>query len=518
MFHYQEQRDATNTIQTKAIQEIRGMWEEGGNMRELDRHSGSNEQSSDRASSSQDRSAHPARKRSLLFSCLRPDNWQHGQTSRGESSTSVEQRLGQQEMRELGRREQLGLHERLGKIQEFQTKYHGKLNDMIKKRNEMEEKLQKLEKNHNQQIYKNTKECCDQLHEQYRKSLEKERDIKNIEKRITWLEKVNIFDRQVRFQPLAQQRLKLLEEQQFLQKEPLKNMKNSLKEIENSLKKIKSEQPHQMEEPSLLGYEEHINDHIKQMIKYQQIHLEGISETLRVINGKLRILEKFKKNKIDDISIDINANNDAYHMEINKTEKTNLDQDNLGFHLAQKIHLLEERSYELNSLKIPKNDVLQHIINLEIEKHNEWTNKNLQMISNLDKISERIDKKLYDWECLNGFQHQEQLVVAARQSGIRLPRPDTDIWRSYVTDIYSDIPISISIGPGQEKKVELNGGQLLMLDDMIIEKGQSSRIDNQQRESDDYKKLAYLIVEGYKHFYDTYNKKGKEPQGQHLDQ
>jgi hypothetical protein len=112
MFHYQEQIDATNTIQTKAAREIHWMWEEGGHMlgrRGFDRRPDRPNQQSDRTSSSQDRSAHPTRNSFLRLWGLRPSTWERGQTSSNESSTEVEQRPQQQEQRELFKREKLPL-------------------------------------------------------------------------------------------------------------------------------------------------------------------------------------------------------------------------------------------------------------------------------------------------------------------------------------------------------------------------------------------------------------------------
>src|SRR5215468_5789617 len=116
----------------------------------FDRRPDRSDQPSDRASSSQDRSAHPARSRSLLFSCIRPDTWGREQASRNESSTSVELRLLEREMTELANRAKPTLDQRLSNSDKSHLKCHKKLKDIKKKSEKLAEVMQKLEEDHNQ--------------------------------------------------------------------------------------------------------------------------------------------------------------------------------------------------------------------------------------------------------------------------------------------------------------------------------------------------------------------------------
>jgi hypothetical protein len=60
----------------------------------------------------------------------------------------------------------------------------------------------------------------------------------------------------------------------------------------------------------------------------------------------------------------------------------------------------------------------------------------------------------------------------------------------------------------------LDSEQHLMLEDMVMKEGKCDRINNSQRESEKYKKLAEAIVQDFKRFHNNYNKKGKQVQSQ----
>ena len=487
------------------------MGEEGGNMlghsRGFDRRPDrSNQQSdgasssqdrsdqqSDRASSSQDRSAHPARNRSLLFS--NPDTWEHGQTNNSESSTEVEQRLREQEIRELDRRARQPLSQRLGKQMDFQQERSKQLKKFEKEIEKLEVLAEGLEKRFGNPSNGNY------LHHLYDRfqaldlmDLAQMQDIDDKKKNVIWMENMTNTlqgNEQLQFLLQEHQRMKMLELQEKTQKKQLENMAKHIKEVESQLNSIGQDSHHPMPyfTQEFMNHfkivEQKIEDH-KKNLRQRTDKINSLTGGFdELMSSKNKILSGIQSRLAFGPSFDTDQRS-VLDMKINKLEKDHTEMDHTELSLKQRIQWLRDSNLRVDGAKSNPNEVLEHIKTIISDKFDNLEEQDRQINQHLDNL---IDK-LYG-------QHLQVLQDAAKELNTDILGPKMRIWKNYVKSIYSYINISFN----PDKKEILDAGQHLMLEDILTKDGKSDRINNDQRESEKYKELAKSIVKDFQEWH-----------------
>jgi hypothetical protein len=489
------------------------MGEEGGNMlghsRGFDRRPDRPNQQSDGASSSQDQSAHSARNRSLLFSGL--STWeQHRQTSNSESFTEAERRLREQETIELDRRAGLPLDQRTVKQVNFQLERSKQLKKFEKEIKKLEVLAEGLEKRFDNPSNGN---YLHHLHDRFQAldlmNLAQMQDIDDKEKNLIWMENMTNISQEnehLQFRQQERQRVKMLELQEGTHKEQLENMAKHVKEakiqLNNMKRDIHCQMPYFTQEFTnhFKAIEQKIEDY-KNSIRQRTDKIDALKDDFDdLIKGKKQIIYNIDSQLqfANQVPVDIDPHI-ILNMTINKLENFNSDMNHMGLSLKQRIQWLRESELRVDSAKSNPNEALEHIKTIISEKFDNLEEHDRQINQRLNNITD----KLYG-------RHLQILQDAAKELNIELPGPKTRIWKNYLVHIYSDIDISFD----PAKKEMLDSEQLLMLEDMVMKEGKCDRIDNNQRESEKYKKLAEAIVQDFKRFHDNYNKKGKQVQSQ----
>lgn len=475
----------------------RRTWERG--------EASSSSEQRDRARSSQSQT-HPARWRSLLFSCIHPETWERGETSSNESPAEVEQRL-QREQRERIEREKLPLISRVDILHNFQRKHMTKLKKIEGKVANLEALVKKLEESCNKQSNENN---LSHLYDSFQDldciSVAQVQYINDKEENLTWVENMKNIpqtDVQFRIRLREHRRLKMLESQEILQKNQLSEMKKQVKEIEKKLKNIGNNGQHQISELS------------QECIDQLSIMHQKIKDQENIMfqrSSKINTLEKEGDGKrLDIYKILINdslrnqsmaAGHNILTIGINKLEKNNTNINYRELPLKQRIQWMSERVLKIDNATIGSNEILQHIKLIESNKFNEWSEQNIQLDQHLNNINSRII------DILHG-RHPQILQDAAKDLNIELPRPKTSIWKDFKNWVYED-PSEIQ-EKFFKKGIPIIDGYTLMLEDMLIHEGKNNRISDERRSNKEYQKeyqnFAKLVVKVFQDF----QNKGKIP-------
>ncbi len=275
------------------------------------------------------------------------DTWEHGRTSSSERSAEAEQRLQQQEMRELRRWERLPLYERLEKQEQFQGKCKKQLDKIEEKLKDLKGRLEELiyhqlNENNLSQLYSAFKDQDLDGWKQIQVIDDKEKDL-------IWVEKIKIVQGDKQMDPnlfcqVEAARLGLLELQEVFQKRQLEKMEKQLNKVEKQLNNIEQNGYHQALEPS--------QERMKQFITVYQDKKNIVQQ----LSNKIKILEEAGKelNRQKDMinnSIRSQAAETGGYMpniQINRLEEHNTQIDHRELSLEQGIQLLSEMTLKID--------------------------------------------------------------------------------------------------------------------------------------------------------------------------